>query len=111
MAEQELLIRSSMRNLMKKEQEAGMFKQKLNTILRIPMTIEMREKFAMSGLHMTNGDISDAITASLVLQAMNGNIAAYTTIRDTMGFKPIEQTKSDVIVRIDMSPVARELGE
>jgi hypothetical protein len=51
------------------------------------------------------------MTASLVLQAMNGNIAAYTTIRDTLGYKPVEKVQNDISIEIKMPPAIKELGE
>jgi hypothetical protein len=114
MANQEELVRSSMRNLIQKEKESNMFRKKLQTTLKIPMSMDMKQRYSQAGIHMGNGDLSDAITASLVLTALGGGpagISAYAMIRDTMGYKPIEQVKNDVIVRIDMSPKAKELGE
>lgn len=108
---QEIAIRSSMNNLIKREKESNIFKKKLQEMLNIPMSIAMKDMYSKKGIHLVGGKLSDAISASLVLQAMNGNVQAYTTIRDTMGYKPIEQVKNDVVVRIDMSPQARELGE
>ena len=40
-----------------------------------------------------------AITASLIKQAIKGNISAYITIRDTIGEKPTEKSQ------IDFTPV------
>jgi hypothetical protein len=107
----EIAIRSSMNNLIQREKESNLFKKKLQDILKIPMSAQMRDNYSKNGIHLINGTLSDAISASLVMQAMAGNIQAYAMIRDTMGYKPIEQVKQDVVVRIDMSPRARELGE
>jgi hypothetical protein len=108
---QEIAIRSSMKNLVQREKESNVFKKKLQEMLKIPMSAAMRDMYSQKGIHMASGKLADAISASLILQAMNGNVQAYTTIRDTMGYKPIEQVKNDVVVRIDMSPKAKELGE
>lgn len=111
MIRNELAVRSSMNNLIQREKEHNVFKKKLEDILKTPMSTAMKESYSQKGIHLSNGSLSDAISASLVLQAMAGNINAYAMIRDTMGYKPIEQVKNDVVVRIDMSPKARELGE
>lgn len=111
MANQQELVRSSMRNLIQREKESNLFKKKMQTILKTPMSMSMRNHYSKAGIHLSNGDLTDAITASLILQAMQGNINAYAMIRDTMGYKPVEQVKNDVVVRIDMSQKARELGE
>ena len=95
----------------KQEDSANMFKRKLQEIMSIPMTPGMKKRYEDFGITCVDGDIADAIAGALAIQAMNGNIAAYTTIRDTMGYKPVEQTRNDVVVRIDMSAKARELGE
>lgn len=111
MANQQELIRSSMNTLVKREKESNLFKRKMQNMLKIPMSLEMMNHYAQAGIHINNGDLSDAITGSLMLQALSGNINAYAMIRDTMGYKPVEQVRNDVIVRIDMSKEARELGE
>lgn len=110
-ANQDIALRSSMNTVVAQEKEHNLFKTKLQEILTAPMSAEMRRQLSEKGLHVQNGDIADVVNAALVFQAMNGNVAAYTTLRDTMGFKPIEQVKSDVVIRIDMNPRARELGE
>jgi len=107
----EIAIRSSMNNLIQREKEHNMFKKKLQDILKAPMSAQMKDNYSKYGIHLINGTLSDAIAASLVVQAMSGNIQAYAMIRDTMGYKPIEQVRNDVVVRIDMSPNAKELGE
>lgn len=105
------LVEASINEIVQKEKQTNVFREKLANILAIPMPKKMKEDLDIHGLHLQNANIADAITASLVIQAMSGNIAAYTTIRDTMGYKPIEQIKNDVVVRIEMSPEARKLGE
>lgn len=107
----EIAIRSSMNNLIQREKEHNMFKKKLQSILKTPMSAQMKDNYSKKGIHLINGTLSDAIAASLVVQAMAGNIQAYAMIRDTMGYKPVEQVKNDVVVRIDMSPNAKKLGE
>lgn len=109
--ENEIAIRSSVNNLIAREKEHNLFKKKLQELLTAPMSLEMERYYSEKGLHFANADMADAINASLVLQAMNGNVNAFTVIRDTLGYKPVEQVKNDVVIRIDMNPRARELGE
>ena len=111
MTNNEIAVRSSMNNLIQREKEHNVFKKKLQDILKTPMSASMKQVYSERGIHLSNGNLADAMSAALVIQAMGGNIQAYATIRDTMGYKPVEQVKSDVVVRIDMSPKARELGE
>lgn len=105
------LVRASITDIANREQEADLFKSRLKTILATPMTLDMKKQYRERGVSITNGDLIDAINASLVLQALSGNIAAYTTIRDTMGYKPVEQVKNDVSIKIEMPKEVRELGE
>lgn len=93
------------------ENEFGLFKNKLTELLNTPMGTEMRNRFREDGISLQSDRINDAIHAALVIQAMNGNIQAYTTIRDTMGHKPVDQVQNDVLVRIEMPKGAKELGE
>ena len=108
------IVRSSLVNLATQEREAekkSKFDTALNSLLKQPMSRTLQDKYSKAGLHIGNGTIYDAISASLVMQALNGNINAYAMIRDTTGHKPIDRVQSDVVVRIDMGPKARELGE
>lgn len=111
MAKQQEIVKSTMKDLIKKEKESNEFRDKMKNILKIQMSADLKNKYATAGIPLRNGDLGDAITASMVLQAMQGNVGAYTTIRDTMGYKPIEQVKNDVVVKIEMSKNAKELGE
>lgn len=105
------LIAQSLNTIVENNKQTNMFKDKLSSILTIPAPKAFTDKLSENGIDLRNANIADCMSASLIIQAMSGNIAAYTTIRDTMGYKPIEQVKNDVIVRIDMSPQAKELGE
>lgn len=95
----------------REDKHGNMFKQSLQDILTQPMPAELTEYFSTKGLTNLSGDMADAINASMVVQAIGGSVQAYTVIRDTMGFKPVDQVQNDVVVRIDMNPRARELGE
>lgn len=109
--ENEIAIRSSVNSLIEQEKEHNIFKNKLQEILTAPMSLEMKQQLHEKGLNFVKGDMADAVNAAMVMQALNGNVAAFTTIRDTMGYKPVEQVKNDVVIRIDMNPRVRELGE
>ena len=43
-----------------------------------------------------------AITAALVLKAIQGDTKAYEVIRDTLGQKPVEQVQSDITAKIEV---------
>ena len=109
------LIRKSMTDIVarevKREKESNIFQDKLRTMVNTPMDQVMRRHFAEKGIPISNGTLADAMTASLVLQAMNGNIAAYTTIRDTLGYKPVEKVQNDISIEIKMPQAVKELGE
>lgn len=105
------LVRTTMTDIVDREKQADMFRQALVNICNIPMSLEMKQNLSNKGIHITNGTLHDAMSAALVLQAVSGNISAYTTIRDTMGFKPVEQVKNDVQIKIEMPESARRLGE
>ena len=105
------LVARAMNDLIDDKKQGNVFKEKLATILSIPAPKSMVKGLEDNGITLNNANLADCMSASLVIQALSGNIAAYTTIRDTMGYKPIDQVKNDVIVRIDMSPQAKELGE
>lgn len=108
------VVRASLASLATKEQEVmrkNKFDSSLTSILKQPMSRALQDKYSKAGLHIANGTIYDAISASLILQAMNGNINAYAMIRDTTGHKPVDRVQSDIVVRIDMGERARELGE
>ena len=105
------LVRTAMTDIVEREKDADMFRQTLVKICNIPMTRAMRESLQEKGIDIRNGTLHDAMSAALVLQALSGNIGAYTTIRDTMGYKPVEQVKNDVQIKIEMPESARRLGE
>ena len=93
------------------EKKDDIFKRKLRQVLNLPIPTQVTENFEKYGLNLKEGDLADAMSMSMVLQAVNGNTTAYTIIRDTMGCKPIDNIKSDVKISIEMSQQARELGE
>lgn len=55
--------------------------------------------------------VMEAMGASLVLQALNGNLQAFTTVRDTIGQKPVDRVDQNTTVHVVMSDEAKELGE
>lgn len=109
------LVRKSMTDIVarevKKEKESNVFQDKLRQMVNIPMDQVMRRNLAEKGIPISNGTLADAMTASLVLQAMNGNIAAYQVIRDTLGYKPVEKVQNDISIEIKMPQAIRDLGE
>lgn len=105
------LVTQSVNELIQEKKQTNVFREKLSNILAIPATRDMLKGLSDNGITLNNANLADCMSASLVIQALSGNIAAYTTIRDTMGYKPIDQVKSDVLVHINMAPGARELGE
>lgn len=42
-------------------------------------------------LLLSNGDTQERISLSLIQEAINGNVKAFETIRDTVGEKPIDK--------------------
>jgi hypothetical protein len=42
-------------------------------------------------LLLSNGDTQEKISLSLIQEAINGNVKAFETIRDTVGEKPIDK--------------------
>ncbi len=97
--------------LARQDKEGNLFKASLQDILTQPMPEDLADYFKGKGVPNVTGQMADAINASMVVQALAGSVQAYTVIRDTMGFKPVDQVQNDVVVRIDMNPRARELGE
>ena len=105
------LVRKSMTDIVAREKESNVFQEKLHTLVNLPMDQVMRRSFSEKGIPISNGTLADAMSASLVLQAMNGNIAAYAMIRDTLGYKPVEKVQNDISIEIKMPDGVRELGE
>ena len=105
------LVTQSVNELIQAKKQTNIFKEKLANILSIPASKDMIKNLSENGITLHNANLADAMSASIVIQALTGNIAAYTTIRDTMGYKPIDQVKNDVVVHIEMASGARELGE
>lgn len=109
------LVRKSMTDIVNRERQverdSNVFREKLETLVNIPMSQVMRKQYSDKGIPISNGTLMDAMSASMVLQAMNGNIAAYTVIRDTLGCKPVEKVQNNVSIEIKMPQEIRELGE
>jgi hypothetical protein len=47
---------------------------------------------------LENGDTQEQISLAVIKKALEGDIKAYETIRDTIGEKPVEKTQNDVSV-------------
>lgn len=109
------LVRKSMTDIVarevKQEKESNIFQEKLRQMVNTPMDQVLRRQYSEKGIPISNGTLADAMTASLVLQAINGNIAAYQVVRDTLGYKPVEKVQNDVNIEIKMPAAIRELGE
>lgn len=105
------IVRASLTDIVERERSTNAFREKLKNLLDTPMTVMLEDYYNEKGVPIHGGTMQDAISASLLLQALAGNIAAYTTIRDTMGYKPAENVKNDVTIKIDMPDRVRELGE
>lgn len=120
--EEELLLRTEFiendigretkeRKIRNEEVGVDPFKSKLKEVLSIPMSEEMRQEYTNRGMQSKSGDLLEAISMSMVLQALGGNTTAYTTIRDTMGYKPKENVQNDIKIAIELAPEIKELGE
>lgn len=105
------LVRREAKRLVKREQETNEFKEKLQDVLKIPLDSLLKKRYREQGVPLPNGTLADAVTASIVIQAMSGNVGAYTTIRDTLGYKPADKVQNDVQIKVDMAPAVKELGE
>jgi len=105
------LVRKEAKKLVKREQETNEFKEKLQNVLKIPLDSLLKKRYQDQGVPLPNGTLADAVTASIVIQAMSGNVSAYTTIRDTLGYKPADKVQNDVQIKVDMAPAVKELGE
>lgn len=44
-------------------------------------------------LLLANGDTQERISLSMIQEALNGNVKAFETIRDTIGEKPVEKAE------------------
>lgn len=111
MREEVELVRASVTDIIKRERESNEFKEKLQKMLNIPMGMALEDYYLDQGIDIGKGTLSDAIAASMILQAIHGNTTAYSLIRDTMGYKPVENVKNDVTIKIDMPKAVKELGE
>jgi hypothetical protein len=47
-------------------------------------------------LLLSQGNTQEKISLSLIAQAMEGNVKAFETIRDTVGEKPVDKVEADV---------------
>ena len=47
-------------------------------------------------LLLSQGNTQEKISLSLIAQAMEGNVKAFETIRDTVGEKPVDKLEADV---------------
>ena len=47
---------------------------------------------------LENGNTQEQISLAVIKKALEGDIKAYETIRDTIGEKPVEKTQNDVSV-------------
>lgn len=55
-------------------------------------------------LLLEQGDTQEKISLSLIQQALQGNVKAFETIRDTIGEKPVEKVENEVVskIRVDL---------
>lgn len=55
-------------------------------------------------LLLSQGDTQEEMSLSLIQQALNGNVKAFETIRDTIGEKPVEKVENEVVskIRVDI---------
>lgn len=55
-------------------------------------------------LLLSQGDTQEEMSLSLIQQALNGNVKAFETIRDTIGEKPVEKVENEVVskIRVDL---------
>ena len=87
------------------------FRNKLEQIMQLKVSPEMIANFHDKGLDLKNPNIADAVSASLVVQALCGNIAAFTTIRDTVGQKPVDKIENNTTIQVVLSDEVKRLGE
>ena len=72
--------------------------------LRNALEMLLEKDFKDKDGNMISG--AEAITAKLFQQAMNGNVKAFETLRDTVGQKPVEkvmiaEVEQDVIANVE----------
>ena len=55
-------------------------------------------------LLLSQGDTQESISLSLIQQALEGNVKAFETIRDTIGEKPVDKVENEVVstIRVDI---------
>lgn len=87
------------------------FRNKLEQIMKLKVSPEMIANFHEKGLDLKDPNIADAVSASVVVQALCGNIAAFTTIRDTMGQKPVDKVENNTTIQVVLSDEVKKLGE
>lgn len=89
-----------------------------NNLIPVRTTEEAREKGRLGGiasgvakrkrktfreellLLLSNGDTQEKISLAVLQEALNGNIKAFETIRDTIGEKPKEQQEIEMEAKI-----------
>jgi hypothetical protein len=55
-------------------------------------------------------DTNEKISVAIIKKALDGDIAAFTTIRDTIGEKPVTEQKIDLTENNHLSNVLAQLG-
>jgi hypothetical protein len=56
-------------------------------------------------LLLSKGDTQEKISLSLIQQAMQGNVKAFETIRDTVGEKPVDKVENEIVSTIKVDVV------
>lgn len=79
--------------------------------LRLALEMLLEKDFKDKDGNMITG--AEAITAKLFQQAMNGNVKAFETLRDTVGQKPVEkimvaEVEQDVINDVEKAVLAED---
>lgn len=84
-------------------------RQKKN--LRLALELLLEKDFKDKDGNIVSG--AEAITAKLFQQAMNGNVKAFETLRDTVGQKPVEkimvaEVEQDVIDDVEKAVLTED---
>lgn len=109
--ERNAIIAKKVNTIIADEEKANVFVDRMTSALSTKMPLKMREMFHEQGFSMRNGDYFDGLVLAMVGKAMRGDVSAFTVIRDTMGYKPVDQVVNDTKITIEMSPQAKALGE
>ncbi len=56
-------------------------------------------------LLLSQGNTQEKISLSLIQQAMQGNVKAFETIRDTVGEKPVDKVENEIVSTIKVDVV------